>query len=1295
MRRVEFTIQTQNHSSGRWRNSSRLLRAFGFVALLFITNWGTSAFAQCALVCNDDVNVSLPGTNANCTVEVLVDMVLEDPTSCNAPMEVTLMNLQGTPLPSSPYLNASHIGETFIYSVTELNSGNSCWGTITVEDKLGPNIDGCVDLTLPCVLNYKPTIDGGDAPTPLFTDCSGVLSSNYSDVISTNNCGGQGYVAIIQRTWTAVDMNGYVSNCTQTITVERVSLANYLPVCPPNLALECTTSMPSTDPSATGYPMIEINGVDYPVVPGAEVFCELAASYSDELFDICGGGHKILRTWNIYDWCLDTDPTIPNPFTCIQVIKVEDKTPPVIFCPPAIVHDAAAAGCSASLMLPPATVSDICSDFDVKVLTPFGIVDGNGGLLLNVPVGTHDITYVTTDDCGNINSCQITLTIEDNTPPVGICDEHTTVSLTADGTAIVAAEVFDDGSSDNCTIDRFKVRRMSDVIFEDYVSFDCSDVDNGPIMVVMRVWDTADNYNECMIDVEVQDKLGPSITCPAPKTIQCFDPVPAVEAPTITDNCGSASWTQTEVNSVNDCGVGLIYRNYVATDIGGLTDFCQQTITVINSFVFTENNIDWPSDYFAEGCMVGSLEPEDLPVGFDRPTVNEGPCDNIVVTHTDQELPINLPACFKILRKWIVIDWCHYDPNVPNSPGYWEYTQILKVQDNTPPVLTCPADMIVDGDDPNCLSEFVTIPAVTATDCSSEFDYQTTVDLFNNGSNDFVFGGPDASSSYPFGIHLITFQVSDRCGNTSVCSITLNVRDAKKPTPVCANGVAAELMPDNVNGGGMIQLQPEMFDLGSFDNCTAAADLEFNLTPSQFDCNDVGTNVVYLYVTDGAGNTDFCETYVLIQDNMVICPAPLTADVAGGIATAAGSGVADVTVNVSGNGPLTPSQITDQNGRFQFFDLGLGHDYTFTPSSNSGYLNGVTTYDLVLMTQHILNVAQLDSPYKLIAGDVNNSGAVTTSDIVELRKLILQISTEFSNNTSWRFVDKDYVFPNPQNPFEPAFPEFYNINDLDADDMGVDFVAVKIGDVNGTASTNLNGAADDRGMAGELTFVVDDREVRAGETFDVAFKANNFINLFGYQFALQFDAGKMELDDIEMGGLTNLTKANFGLAMLDEGIITTSWDNSKNILHDNNTILFTLKFKAISNTTLSGAIRISDTTIPAEAYKNTGNHEVEMLGIGLTFNNLQGEEHADFELLQNNPNPFKELTTIRFRLPQAGTATLTVYDLSGKALTTVSGSYAKGYNEITISEDELGSAGVLFYQLETQEHTATRRMVRL
>jgi len=287
------------------------------------------------------------------------------------------------------------------------------------------------------------------------------------------------------------------------------------------------------------------------------------------------------------------------------------------------------------------------------------------------------------------------------------------------------------------------------------------------------------------------------------------------------------------------------------------------------------------------------------------------------------------------------------------------------------------------------------------------------------------------------------------------------------------------------------------------------------------------------------------------------------------------------------------------------------------------------------------------------------------------------------------------VFSNPANPFTTPFPEFYNINDLATSQSGVNFVAVKVGDVNGSAVTNFGGGnTDDRSFAGELDFVVDEMSLEAGQTYRVPFRANNFVNLMGYQFALQFNPEALTLENIEAGELEGLNESNFGLTMLEDGIITTSWDNSKNTLHDNNTILFTLVFKSNTKSELSKMLQVTGAVMPAEAYRTAGQN-AELLDVNLRFNNAEQAVTADFELYQNNPNPFRETTTIGFRLPEAGKAKLTVYDLSGRVLKTISNDFAKGYNEIILHQQDLGASGVLFYQLETATQTATRRMVRL
>jgi hypothetical protein len=82
-----------------------------------------------------------------------------------------------------------------------------------------------------------------------------------------------------------------------------------------------------------------------------------------------------------------------------------------------------------------------------------------------------------------------------------------------------------------------------------------------------------------------------------------------------------------------------------------------------------------------------------------------------------------------------------------------------------------------------------------------------------------------------------------------------------------------------------------------------------------------------------------------------------------------------------------------------------------------------------------------------------------------------------------------------------------------------------------------------------------------------------------------------------------------------------------------------------------------------------------------------------FELYQNRPNPFRSITVVGFDLPDADQVRLTIFDIQGRQLKVIEGSYGQGYNEIELSAMDLGATGVLYYQLETTGYTATRRMI--
>lgn len=68
-------------------------------------------------------------------------------------------------------------------------------------------------------------------------------------------------------------------------------------------------------------------------------------------------------------------------------------------------------------------------------------------------------------------------------------------------------------------------------------------------------------------------------------------------------------------------------------------------------------------------------------------------------------------------------------------------------------------------------------------------------------------------------------------------------------------------------------------------------------------------------------------------------------------------------------------------------------------------------------------------------------------------------------------------------------------------------------------------------------------------------------------------------------------------------------------------------------------------------------------------------------------------SVINYRLPAAGLAKLSIYDVTGKVLRVYELNGVKGLNSVKINRDELNTSGVLYYQLDALNFTATKRML--
>ena len=1250
-------------------------------ALLLIGVMATETLtAQCTMACNSLVNVSLPAT---CEAEIVYNMILQNwnnPATCSpngpANFTVTVMNQSGAPIPNSPFVDSAYIGNFLMVKVKHLPTGNSCWGNIFVEDKLAPQMTCPPDVTVDCADPTTPAETG----TPDVSDCSN-FTLTHADLVQNYGCSGS-FAGIITRTWTAVDLFSNIKQCSQIIRIAQAGPTNVQ--WPPNRdgiaapSLDCVN--PNTTPANTGVPT-----VGGQPIPNGVGYCNMAVTYTDQLLPLCQNSYKILRNWTVVTWC---SSAVLNH---VQIIAVMDTHAPILTCPADLtVGTTSSQFCKASVILPQAGISDDCSStFNVSMNTPAGLVTGNGGLVNNINLGTYTIKYNVTDNCGNTSDCTMKLTVVDDDAPTVVCDEYTVVSLNNSGTAIVFAQTFDDGSYDNCGSITLSARRMlagcgTQPVYGPSVKFCCEDVGDD-VLVQMKATDQFGNANTCMVTVHVDDNSQPGILCPVNKTLTCTqDPaeLSLTGQPTVSAACGTPDVTHADVVNLNMCDVGTVTRTWTATLGNGNASSCTQIITLVDN---TPVVVNFPPNYTAPGCTsAGDLEPGNLPAPYNAP-VTSSDCELLATSHTDQVFTVAAPACFKIVRTWKVINWCTYQPG--GTTGLWQGTQIITVMDNTAPTFTCPSDLTV-GVGANCKAT-VTLPQVTnIQDCSQNVTVSVTGSL-GNGYGPFQNVNP--------GSYTATYHVADGCGNTSSCTINILVKDEKKPTPYCKNGLIIELMGVDTNGDGipddgMVTTWASDFNAGSFDNCAGALQFSFSPNPADisatFDCDQVGQNTLQMWVTDAAGNQDFCQTYIIIQDNMGICSGtPLFAGVGGAVTNEDGDDVENVAISI--NDGVTPPAMTGPDGNFTFPAIPLGGDYTVTAEKDTNLLNGVTTYDMVLMQRHILGIDTLGSPYKIIAADINHSNSVTTVDMVFLQKAILFIATEFPNNESWRFVDADYVFPNLYNPFQEAFPEVYNINNFNGNMSDVDFIAVKTGDVNGTAIPNHFIQPNEERSGGILTFRVADMTLEQNKTYQVDFTVKNFTEIAGYQFTINFDQNALEFRrapsfQTENSALPSLTEANFGFKLLDQGVITTSWNDFQSNSLPQDAVLFSLVFQARQDAVLREVLRISSDFTKAEAYRALQGDGMELLDIALEFQ-PGAEQNTNNEQMtvEVSPNPFREATVIGFKLPEAQEATLNVFDPAGRLVKTLQGSFGAGYNEFRIEGKDLPGTGAYFFHLQT------------
>ena len=699
--------------------SSYILRIVLFFALISLVTMDVSAQA---LACNDNVQVSL---NQDCEANITPSMILEGEDDSQLPNYIVeIEGISGT-IVSTPGF--------YSVTVTDITNNNSCWGNITVEDKLAPVINACdcpVGNTDPNCEFLCTDLDGilngtVAVPQPQVTENCGNYIAEFSDQLSEGGCGE----TIITRDWIFTDDAGNVAvGCTQEFRTLAVSTADIVPpVSPVILPCGSDVSMPAIvdyftpivgEPLAIGYGYPTVNGV---AIDGA--ICNLASSKTDVIIPVCdlacSNSFKVLRHWVILDWCTATSLE----FT--QIIKAIDEEEPTIQAADITVSTDPWV-CEGNFFLPaPEILHDNCTNFvEYEVTGPAGVSiiwdpQFNLYFATGAPKGNHTFNYIATDCCGNTATDPIVVSVVDQTAPVAVAKQNIVVSLTqahnGQGQAKIFANSVDNGSHDGCTGVRLEIRRDNDecgVVGNDtynndghpddasndfdqgqFVKFCCEDLthaevdvdgdgilDTGYIKVWLRVWDdgdmngqygsSGDNYNETWAFVKVEDKLDPIINCPPDISIDCDEDYNNL------NTVGEATATTT-------CGdVDVEYTDIINTlntcNVGLIVRrwsvVGNPSVSCDQRITMTESNlfdgnITWPQDYETD-CT--DLDDDNVP------TWGDTGCSLVGYNVESDTFFFEDGACFKIVNYWTVIDLCQYDPNSTSNLGMWNHVQIIK-----------------------------------------------------------------------------------------------------------------------------------------------------------------------------------------------------------------------------------------------------------------------------------------------------------------------------------------------------------------------------------------------------------------------------------------------------------------------------------------------------------------------------------------------------------------------------------------------------------------------------------------
>jgi len=183
-------------------------------------------------------------------------------------------------------------------------------------------------------------------------------------------------------------------------------------------------------------------------------------------------------------------------------------------------------------------------------------------------------------------------------------------------------------------------------------------------------------------------------------------------------------------------------------------------------------------------------------------------------------------------------------------------TFTVTVNDNQPPTITCPSNIVTNTAPGQC-AQVVTFSASASDNCPG---------VTSSCS-------PPSGSTFPKGTTQVTCTATDTSGNTASCTFNVTVNDNENPTITCPANIST-------TAGVGVCYAVVSYTASASDNCPGVT---VSCTPPSGSQFSIGTTSVACTATDASGNTNSCGFTVTVTnpDPVVTITGPPSGSVYG------------------------------------------------------------------------------------------------------------------------------------------------------------------------------------------------------------------------------------------------------------------------------------------------------------------------------------------------------------------------------------------------------------------------------